>query len=267
MPGMERLVRIRLERGIAHITLDSPSNRNALSRRLLAELHEALDTAERAHARAVVLGHDGGTFCSGADLKERLEGPVDSTPMVTALQRLSDMPIPTIAAVNGAVRAGGIGLMAACDLVVVASATTFAFTEVRIGVAPAIIAVPILARVSASFVAAAFLTGAPFDALEARAMGLVTHVADDVDGTVAILIEGLLLGAPSAVAAAKEILRRVPTLDRETAYAEMQRRSEAMFETSDAFEGMAAFRERRSPLWQVATVGESTDAVGRGEVE
>ena len=111
--------------GIATITLDSQQNRNALSRQLVAELHEGIDAAEEQDARAIVLTHRGPAFCAGADLKERSDEPADSRPFVSALERLMDTERPTIAAVNGAVRAGGIGLMAACDLVVVHSSTTF----------------------------------------------------------------------------------------------------------------------------------------------
>ncbi len=121
-----------------------------------------------------------------------------------------DAEVPTIAAVKGPVRAGGIGLMASCDLVVVQRDVGFALTEVRVGVAAAMIAVPILRRASGSRLTAAFLTGEPFDADEARAVGLITHVTDDVDATVATLCDGIRLGAPAAVAATKRILREVP---------------------------------------------------------
>ncbi len=178
---------------IATITLDSQRNRNALSRQLLAELHRALDEAETAGARAIVLTHRGPAFCAGADLKERAtagSAPADSAPFVRALERLMDAQCPTIAVVDGAVRAGGIGLMAACDLVVVHEATTFALTEVRIGVAPAIIAVPILRRVAPSRIAAAMLTGESFDAEHARQIGLVTHVSSEVNATSGELCDG-----------------------------------------------------------------------------
>ena len=105
-------------------------------------------------------------------------------------------------------RAGGLGLMASCDLVVVASTVTFALTEVRIGVAPAIISVPILKRVPAGKIAAAMLTGETFDAEHARDIGLVTHVTDDVPGTVASLCRGVLAGSPKAVAETKRLLPR-----------------------------------------------------------
>jgi enoyl-CoA hydratase len=238
------------DRGIATITLDSPANRNALSRQLVAEAHEALDGAEAAGARAVVLTHVPPAFCAGADLKERAAGPPDSSDFVRLLQRLATTERPTIAAVHGVVRAGGIGLMAACDLVVVHPEVTFALTEVRIGVAAAIISVPILARVSPGAIAAAMLTGEPFDAHEARRIGLVTHVDDQVADRVEALCTGILAGAPGAVAATKRLLREVPTLDPATAYRAMQQLSDELFAGPDAAEGMAAFAERRTPIWR-----------------
>ena len=252
----ERVVHVEVADGIATITLDSQHNRNALSRQLLVQLDRALDAAEAADARAIVLTHRGPAFCAGADLKERAtEGSTsnDSTPFFDILGRLMDTPSPTIAAVQGAVRAGGIGLMASCDLVVVQDTTTFALTEVRIGVAAAIISVPILARVPASRIAAAMLTGEAFDADEARSMGLVTHVTDDVPATVTSLCDGLRQGAPRAVAETKRILRTVPAMERSQAFAEMGALSNELFSGPDAAEGMAAFRERRRPSWAPET--------------
>lgn len=237
---------------IATITLDSQNNRNALSRLLLSELHTALDAAEAAGSRAVVLTNAGPAFCAGADLKERsAEGSSasDSNPFVGILERLMDTERPTIAAVKGAVRAGGIGLMAACDLVVVGTSTTFALTEVRIGVAPAIISVPILRRVAASRITAAMLTGEPFDADEARAIGLVTHVTDDVDATVDRLVDGIRAGAPRAVAETKRLLHTVTAMERSAAFAAMGELSNQMFSGDDAAEGMAAFADKRPPRW------------------
>lgn len=242
-PPGERTVHCEVGSGVATIRLDSPSNRNALSRELLTDLHSALDRAEQDDIRAIVLTHTPPVFCAGADLKQRSEGPTDSTPMVRAMQRLSSAAVPTIVAVEGPVRAGGIGLMASCDLVVVRTDTTFAFTEVRIGVAPAIISVPILARVPWTKLAAPFLTGEVFDARAALDMGLVTHVTDDVPASVAGLVAGVLAGAPGAVAATKRLLRSNPQ------WAEMQQLSEALFMSAEAAEGMSAFAERRPPNW------------------
>ena len=247
-----RVVDCDVANGIATITLDSQHNRNALSRQLLGDVHRCLDEAESVDARAIVLTHRGPAFCAGADLKERAaagSAPADSSPFVEALERLMDAPCPTIAAVNGAVRAGGIGLMASCDLVVVDDTTTFALTEVRIGVAPAIIAVPILRRVAPSRIAAAMLTGESFDAEAARQMGLVTHVSSDVVSTVDDLCEGILRGAPAAVSATKRLLHTVSNTDRDAAFAAMARLSNEMFNGPDAAEGMAAFAEKRPPSW------------------
>jgi enoyl-CoA hydratase/carnithine racemase len=248
---MAELVRLAIADDVATITLDSQHNRNALSRQLLSELSAAITDAEDAAVRAIVLGHEGPAFCAGADLKERASAPgaPDSRPMVAVMERLMDTSRPTIAAVQGAVRAGGIGLMASCDLVVVDRSVTFALTEVRIGVAAAIISVPILRRVPPGKIAAAMLTGEVFDADEARDIGLVTHVTDDVPATVGVLCDGIRAGAPRAVAETKRILDRVANVDRSIAFDEMRALSDELFAGPDAAEGMAAFREKRSPIW------------------
>ena len=254
MADEAEIVHVAVGDGIATITLDSPSNRNALSTRLVTGLNAALDVAEAAvvarEARAIVLDHVPPAFCAGADLKERRSGPPDSAPMVRAMKRFMDSEVPTIAAVKGPARAGGVGLMSCCDLVVVQQDITFAFTEVRIGVAAAIISVPILRRASGSRLASAFLTGEEFDASFAREVGLITHVTDDVDGTVAALCAGIRMGAPRAVAESKRMLRVVPALDRDDAFEQMRALSDELFASADGMEGMTAFAEKRRPSWQ-----------------
>lgn len=248
------LVHLDIADGVATITLDSPANRNALSTQFVADLNTALDGAEAGigdrSVRAIVLTHVPPAFCAGADLKERRSGPPDSRPMVDALRRLMDAAVPTIAAVQGPARAGGIGLMASCDLVVVQPDVVFALTEVRIGVAAAIISVPILRRVSGLRLASAFLTGEQFSAAHACDVGLVTHVSHDVPATVAELCAGIRMGAPAAVAATKRMIREVPTLPRDEAFAEMRALSDRLFASPDAQEGMAAFADKRPPSWQ-----------------
>jgi enoyl-CoA hydratase/carnithine racemase len=249
------LVHYRISDAVATITLDSPANRNALSTALVADLLGALDRAARGVAdgsvRVVVVDHTPPAFCAGADLKERRAGPADSSGVVRALQWLMDAPVPTIAAVTGPARAGGLGLMAACDLVVVQTDVTFALTEVRIGVAAAIISVPILRRASASKLAAAFLTGETFSASQARDSGLVTHVTDDVAATVTALCDGVRLGAPGAVRATKALLRgSEPGDDLAARFAAAQAVSDELFAGPEAVEGMTAFAERRPPAWQ-----------------
>ena len=240
---MGQLANIAVVDGVATITLDSPANRNALSQQLLADLHESLDAAEQAAPRVIVLTHTPPVFCAGADLKERATGMVDSSSFVRAIERIGEMSAPVVAAVDGPVRAGGVGLMAACDLVVVHSSITFAFTEVRIGVAPAIITGPILQRCGWSKLAAPYLTGEAFDAAAALDMGLVTHVTEDVSATVGELTQKLLLGGPHALAATKALLRGSHST------AELQAMSESLFTSEEGREGMAAFAEKRTPRW------------------
>jgi enoyl-CoA hydratase len=253
VPGMgETVVRCEVVDAVATITLDSPGNRNALSRQLVEDLNLALDRAEQPDVRAIVLTHTAPAFCAGADLKERLAttGPPDSSSVVRAIRRLEEANQPTIAALTGPARAGGLGLMAACDLVVVAPTVDFALTEVRIGVAAAMISVPILRRAPWSKLAAAFLTGETFSAATAKEIGLITHVADDVAATVAQLVEGILLGAPGAIAATKRLLRTVGDLDRDVAYPAMAKLSGELFDGPEGREGMTAFIEKRRPSWQ-----------------
>jgi enoyl-CoA hydratase/carnithine racemase len=251
----DRVVRLELADGVATITLDSPANRNALSRQLVGDLHAALDGAEAAvaagDARSIVLTHTPPAFCAGADLKERASGPPDSAPVVLLFERLIDATVPTIAAVAGPVRAGGIGLMASCDLVVVRSDVTFAFTEVRIGVVAAIISVPIFRRVAPAHLAAAFLTGEPFDADAALRVGLVTHVADDVAAVVGDLSAAIARGGPGAVAATKRMLGDAANggARRDASFAAMRALSDRHFQSAEAAEGMAAFAAKRAPAW------------------
>lgn len=241
------------------ITLSSPANRNALSRALVSGVGDAVATAtaqvdnDPDSLRTIVLTHVPPVFCAGADLKERAGGTPDSGPFVDVLRQIMDAPVPVIAAVKGPVRAGGIGLMAACDLVVVRADVQFALTEVRLGLAAAVIAVPILRRVPASRLAQAFLTGEPFSATEAREAGLVSHVgADDaeVDSIVVELCRQVALGAPRAVAATKSILGDVPGMDRDAAFDSMAQLSNELFASEDGAEGMLSFAERRPPRWQ-----------------
>lgn len=250
----DRLVHVTVDDAVATITLDSQHNRNALSTQLIRELHEALDAAEGSATRAIVLRHEGPAFCSGADLKERGTGDVaDSTPMIRLMERLMDAACPTIAAVDGAVRAGGMGVMASCDLIVVNPRVTFSLPEVRIGVAPALVLVPLLRRVAPSMLAATTLTGEPIDAATAQRIGLVTHVADDVAAQVATIVANVKLGAPTAVAESKRALWSIAGRDRTDALAAMKALSESLFAGPDAQEGMRAFVEKRPPSWQSPT--------------
>lgn len=245
---------------VARLTLTSPHNRNALSRRLLAELAAGLaDAGADGAVRAVVLAAEGRAFCSGADLAERLEDPSGGTPpgqptFAEVLTAIATSSVPVVAEVGAPVRAGGMGLVAACDLAVAAASATFAFTEVRVGVAPAVIAVPALRVMDPRRLARHALTGEVFGADEAARCGLVTEVVpdDELAGTVDALCRALLEAAPGAVSATKELLARLRGAPWDEAMAEAEAASERLFAGAEAAEGMAAFLAKRPPSWRSA---------------
>jgi enoyl-CoA hydratase len=247
----------------ARLTLNSPHNRNALSTALVRQLHQRLSEAAADPAvRAVVLGHTGSTFCAGADLSEAGDGGRSGAPPSaydTAVERAREMaalmraiissPRPVIAAVDGHVRAGGFGLVGACDIVVAGPDSTFALTEARIGVAPAIISLTLLPKMSPRAAARYYITGEKFDAREAAAIGLITMAADDVDAAVDKLIADVGRGSPQGLAASKalttaEVLAR---FDRDAE--RLAEESARLFVSDEAREGMLAFLEKRAPSW------------------
>lgn len=243
-------------RPYARLTLNSPHNRNALSSTLVAQLHAGLrEAAHDPAARAVVLGHTGNTFCAGADLSEASGG--DPAEMAAAraeeltalLRAIIESPRPVIAAVDGNVRAGGLGLIGACDIAVAGPSSTFALTEARIGVAPGIISLTLLPKVSARAASRYFLTGETFDATEAAAIGAITVSAADVQAAVAGLVDDIGRGSPQGLAASKalttaDVLQRFDR-DAERLAADSAR----LFVSEEAQEGMLAFLQKRPPRW------------------
>jgi methylglutaconyl-CoA hydratase len=139
--------------------------------------------------------------------------------------------------------------MASCDFVVAADHVTFAFTEVRIGVVPALISVPVLARVAAPLLVTEFLTGAEFSAARAREIGLITHVSTDPHGEAQRLIAQLAAVGPKALRLTTSLLREANSFQYEQQLVKMQKQSEAIFASEEAQEGMLAFREKRKPNW------------------
>jgi len=248
---MDPLVRLADDGGVATITLDSPRNRNALSRRLVAELRETLTAALGDDGvRVIVLTGTGTVFCAGADLKEQSAG--EPPPDVPGLVRLIwDSPKPVVARLNGPARAGGLGLVTACDLAVAPDTATFAFTEVRLGVVPAMIAVTCLRRMDQRAAAEYFLTGEVFDARRAQEIGLISRAvpAGELDAAVGHYTGMLLRGAPEALAIAKTLPRVVPALDVEEGLTRMAELSAERFGSDEAKEGIAAFLEKRHPWW------------------
>jgi len=249
------LVRRSHERGVVTLTLDSPANRNALSSRLVAELAEGLAQADGDNeVRAVVLTHTGSVFCAGADLNEATSGDPASGPrhLVRLMRTIVELGKPVVAKVNGHVRAGGMGLIGSCDIAVAGPKATFAFTEVKLGLAPAVISLPLLPRLEPRAASAWYLTGATFDAAEAARIGLITRAAADERGIEEACdeyLDSLRKASPQGLAETK----RLVAADVLTAFDEhcdaMVETSSRLFGSSEAQEGMRAFLERRAPSW------------------
>ncbi|MFD4412255.1 enoyl-CoA hydratase family protein [Streptomyces sp. NPDC058475] len=236
------------ERAVTTLTLDSPANRNALSAALVGELTDALTHCGKdGDVRAIVLTHTGNTFCAGADLRD----PPHPDALVALLRQIVELPRPVVARVTGHVRAGGLGLLGACDIAAASQQATFAFTEVRIGVAPAVISLTLLPRTDPRALARHYLTGERFDAAEAVRTGLLTVTGDDVDAVLAPVLDGLRRASPQGLAETKALLtaKVLETFDRDAA--DLTALSARLFSSAQAREGMTAFLERRDPPWVV----------------
>jgi enoyl-CoA hydratase len=246
------LVRYEVDRAVATLTLDSPRNRNALSTRLVSELAQGLAQATEDDAiRAIVLTHTGTVFCSGADLSEASSGDPTDAPrkLVALMQALAAAPKPIVAKVDGHVRAGGLGLLGACDLVVVGPAVTFAFTEVRLGLAPAVISLSLLPRLNPRAAARWYLTGDTFDGGEAARIGLITEAVESTAEAVEPLLDSLRKASPQGLAETKRLVAAGVLRSIERDGAELIAQSARLFGSDEAREGMRAFLERRPPWW------------------
>lgn len=255
---MNELVHRSTDRGIATITLASPANRNALSAQLLQELRAHLTESTNDDAvRVIVLDHTGPVFCAGMDLKEARGGvtgsQADNFPAL--LEQLWSSPKPVVAKLAGPARAGGIGIVAACDLAVAAEGATFAFSEVRIGVVPAMISVTVLPRLDPRQAHELFLTGETFDAQRAARIGLINQAvpADRLDEEVARYTGMLALGGPGALAATKALLAGRRAAEMHEEFVRMRTLSAEHFAGEEGREGMRAFAEKRKPRWVPAT--------------
>lgn len=247
------LVTASTARGVRTLTLVDEARRNALSHDLVAELVELCDEADAdPEVRVVVLTHTGSTFCAGANLSERAGGsPVGALDPTALFGRFRRSPKPYVGRIAGHCVAGGMGLAAALDITVAGASARFGFTEVRVGVAPAMISVVCLPKMRRSDAASAFLRGNRFAAADAAAMGLITYaVADDeLDATVDAVVTDLLAGGPQALAATKQLLAQVPAMEVENAFRWTMDVSGRLFTSDEAREGMAAFLEKRPAAW------------------
>ena len=265
------LTRIRLDRdgAVARLTLARPDVRNAFDETLIGDLIEATATLTSWAAdpgapdapRAVVITGEGAAFCAGADMNwmkrsiqfSREENEADARRFAGMLRGLDELPIPTIARVNGACLGGGMGLIACCDMVVSVESADFGFTEVRLGIAPAMISTFVLPRTGAGAARRYFLTGEIFKAPVAREIGLVNEVVPDIaalDAAVGGLVDALRGNGPNAVAAAKRIIRENVGLTRDRSIEHTSSMIAGLRASPEGQEGLGAFLEKRRPSWK-----------------
>ncbi|MDQ3156849.1 MAG: enoyl-CoA hydratase-related protein [Actinomycetota bacterium] len=247
---MTELVHLDIADQVATVTLDSEHNRNALSRQLVTELSQHLATADAdTEVRAVLIRSAGTVFCSGADLTEAASvGMEEGTRgLVALLRQIASAETPVVVELAGPVRAGGLGIVGAADIVLASESVTFALTEVRLSLAPYVIALTLLPRLTARAAAETFLTGRKFGAVDAASYGLVTRaVADaDLDAAVQETLGDLRKGFPQGLRETKkllnrELLERIDGLGDEFAAS-----SAKLFGSDEAREAMTAFLSRR----------------------
>ena len=243
--------------GVCTVTLNDPDRKNSLSPELVAGMMDAFDAAEADESvRVIVLTNSGNTFCAGANLSQRsgkseTEKPLRNVEPAEMFAHFAKSPKPYVGRINGHCVAGGMGIAAALDYTVALDTAKMGFTEVRIGVAPAMISVLCLPKMRAADASAAFLRGNRFLAPEAERIGLINRAvpASEIDSVVDEVVADLLAGSPAALAASKRLLAEVPGMSTEDAFAWTAELSASLFRTDEAKEGMTAFLEKRPASW------------------
>jgi methylglutaconyl-CoA hydratase len=238
-------LRVERDGDILRVTIAKPERRNAFDAALIAELTEAF--ADVGDARAVVLAGDGPSFCAGADVEWQRssidlsydENVEDALRLYRMLETIDICPAPVVARVQGFALGGGSGIVACADIVVAGPDAVFGFTEVRLGIIPAVISPFVLDRIGSGAARRYFLTGERFDAETALRIGLADEIAEDLDGAVDRVGRDLLTGGPKAVRAAKKLIRERP-LGAATAHLAAGLRT-----SPEGQEGLRAFLEKR----------------------
>jgi methylglutaconyl-CoA hydratase len=251
-------VHVEVQGSVTTVRLHRPDVRNALDEVLIAELTQAF-AGLPGSTRAVVIAGSGPAFCAGADAQwmkrsksfSREENERDAAALASLLTAIDECPFPTVARVHGPALGGGVGLVAACDIVIAEEQAQFGFPEVRLGLVPAVISTFVLPRIGARAARRYFLTGERFAAPQAMAMGLVheTAPASALDGRIEGVLRELLQGAPRALGAAKLLIRTVTALPRDRAIEESIRTISELRVAPEAQEGLSAFLEKRKPNW------------------
>jgi methylglutaconyl-CoA hydratase len=245
-------LRIERDGDVLRVTLARPASRNAFDAALIAELSEAF--VDVGTARAVVLSGEGASFCAGADVEwmrasvdlDREANVADANALRGMLEAIDRCPAPVVAVVHGHALGGGVGLVTVADIVLADPGTVFAFSEVKLGIVPAVISPYALRRIGESAARRYFVTGERFDAETALRIGLVHEVTSDLEAALARLLGELRTAGPRAARHAKRLV-----LDRpdgpETARLIAERRT-----SDEGQEGLRAFLERRRPAWAPA---------------
>lgn len=253
------LVRLDVDgRGVAWVTLARPERRNAFDADLIAALVAALGRIDLG-VRAVVLASEGDAFCAGADLNW-MKGMVeygldqniaDSRALAEMFRALDGLPMPLLARVQGPAIGGGAGLVAVADIAIASSEAHFGFTEVRLGIIPAVVSPYVVRKIGPAHATALFVSGIRFDAHRALEIGLVEAVEspEELDGKLELYIDAVVAGGPHAVNAAKRIVREVAGRPTDQVRDLTVERIAALRVSAEGQEGMRAFLERRGPRW------------------
>lgn len=254
---MTETVRTELDRGVLTVTLADQDNRNALGRELVEAVGSAIDRANADPVtRVVVITNEGSTWCAGANLKEQSAanesgGSTAVGHFPELLAKIQASPTPILARIDGHVVGGGNGLAAACDIAIARDDVKFGFTEVRLGVTPAIISVVCLPRMRHGEALEAFLRGNRFSAARAAAYGLISRAvaAEALDEAIEEVVADLRRGGPNALGIAKRLVYEVPGMEPAAAFEWAAKLSAECFASDEAREGMRAFIEKRDADW------------------
>jgi methylglutaconyl-CoA hydratase len=253
-------LKLQIENDVAVITLNRPDKRNAISTLMMDELLAALDRAESASTRVVIITGAGKAFCSGMDLEalRAISGQTweqnleDSSHMASMFIRLYSYPKPLIAAVNGPALAGGCGIATLCDFTLAAPEAKFGYTEVLIGFIPAIVSVFLLRQVGEKRARDLLLTGRTIDAEEALRLGLITEIVpgDKLLSRARELARTLAAASPTSLTRTKRLLLALDGEQIAREIARAVRENADIRATADFREGLASFLEKRKPVWR-----------------
>lgn len=245
-------------RGVTRLTISRPERKNAFDAGLIAELTAAVGRVDRS-ARAVVLQSEGDTFSAGADVEWMRgmaaysldENLADSTALAKMFRALYDLEMPLVARVQGAAIGGGAGLVAVADIAVASTEASFAFTETRLGILPAVVSPYVVRKIGPARATALFVTGSRIDAKRAHEIGLVERLveASDLDAAIGRVLEAIVSGGPRAVNAAKRLVREVEGRRVDEVVDLTVKRIADIRVSHEGQEGLRAFLERRDPRW------------------